>query len=267
MSTPADGRAGSLAVVGTGIRPGLHLTQEARARIEHADDVLYLLAEVAPTEWIRRLNPAAESLLPIYRLDRDREEIYEEIIEIALARVRNGRAVCLVTYGHPAVFDDASRESVRRAIAEGFEARMLPAISALDCLFVDLEVDPGLNGLQLHDATDFLVHRRSPDVTVPLVLWQISVIGRTRASDTVNREGVAILAERLAELYGHDHDVVVYEASPFPVGGPLIERVALDRLPDAGVTGLCSLYVPPVSRATPDPEVRDRVAASGDAAG
>jgi uncharacterized protein YabN with tetrapyrrole methylase and pyrophosphatase domain len=267
MSTPARGRAGSLAVVGTGIRPGLHLTQEARARIEQAGEVLYLLAEVAPTGWLRRLNPAAESLLPLYRLDRDREEIYEEIVETALARVRAGRDVCLVTYGHPAVFDDASREAVRRAIAEGFEARMFPAVSALDCLFVDLEVDPGAHGLQLHDATDFLVHRRSPDVTVPLVLWQISVIGGTRASDSVNREGLGILAERLVELYRPDHQVVVYEASPFPVGGPLIERVDLDRLPEAGVTGLCSLYVPPVSRAVPDPDVRDRVATSGDATG
>ena len=259
--------AGSLVVVGTGIRAGLHLTQETRAHIEDADDVLYLLAEVAPTEWIRRLNPSAESLLPLYRLDRDREDVYEEIVETTLTRVRAGRDVCLVTYGHPAVFDDASQESVRRAIAEGYEARLLPAVSALDCLFVDLEVDPGAHGLQLHDATDFLIHRRTPDVTVPLVLWQVSVIGRTRASDTVNREGLAILAERLAELYGHDHEVVVYEASPFPVGGPLIERVALDRLPDAGVTGLCSLYVPPVSTATPDPAIRDRVAASGDATG
>jgi uncharacterized protein YabN with tetrapyrrole methylase and pyrophosphatase domain len=267
MSVPASGLSGSLAVVGTGIRPGLHLTQEARARIEGADVVLYLLAEVAPTEWIRRLNPAAESLLPLYRLDRDREEIYGEIVQTTLARVREGRDVCLVTYGHPAVFDDASREAVRRANAEGLEARLLPAVSALDCLFVDLDVDPGAHGLQLHDATDFLVNRRSPDVTVPLVLWQISVIGRTRASGTVNRDGLRILAERLAELYGHDHEVVVYEASPFPVGGPLIERVALDRLPTAGVTGLCSLYVPPLSRATPDPEVRDRVAASGDASG
>jgi len=267
MSTPAVGRTGSLAVVGTGIRPGLHLTQEARARIEHADDVLYLLAEVAPTEWIRRLNPAAESLLPLYRLDRDREEIYEEIIETALGRVRNGREVCLVTYGHPAVFDDASREAVKRAMAEGFEARMFPAVSALDCLFVDLEIDPGANGLQLHDATDFLVHRRSPDVTVPLVLWQISVIGRTRASDSVNRDGLGLLTERLVELYGRDHEVVIYEASPFPVGGPMIERVAVDRLRESGVTGLSSLYVPPVSPATADPDVLDRVAASGDASG
>jgi hypothetical protein len=45
----------------------------------------------------------------------------------------------------------------------------------------------------------------------------------------------------------------------------MIERVSLDGLADAGVTGLSSLYVPPVSPATADPDVLDRVVASGDA--
>ena len=48
MPAAAEGRSGSLTVVGSGIRPGLQLTQEARVRIERADIVLHLLAEVGP---------------------------------------------------------------------------------------------------------------------------------------------------------------------------------------------------------------------------
>ena len=246
---------GSLAVVGSGIRLGAHLTQEARGRLELADSVYYLLAEEAPTRWIHRLNPAARSLRPVYRPGREREEIYEEIVETALGDVRQGRDVCMVTYGHPSVFDDASHESVRRARTEGFPARLYPAISALDCLFVDLEVDPGSDGMQLYDATDFLIRHRTPDPAVPLVLWQITVIGHTRATGTVDRERLRTLAERLEETYGSDHEVVVYEASPFPVGEPLIERVSLAALPQARVTGLATLYVPPASSAPADPEM------------
>ncbi len=80
---------------------------------------------------------------------------------------------------------------------------------------------------------------------MPLILWQISVIGDTRTGGTVNRDGLRVLAERLAALYGEDHQVIVYEASPFPVGRPLIEPCAVRALPDAGVTGLSTLYVPP----------------------
>jgi len=258
-SAAANGR-GSLSVVGSGIRPGLHLTQEARAQIERADDVLYLLAEVAPTTWIERLNPAAESLRPLYRPGRDRDDVYEEIVEAVLARVRRGRDVCMVTYGHPSVFDDSSHEAVHRATAEGFPARVFPGISSMDCLFADLGIDPGSRGLQLYDATDFLVHRRTPDRSVPLILWQFTVVGQSRTTGTVNRHGLRLLADRLVELYGEGHEVVVYEASPFPVGDPLIDRVALKDLADAPVSGLATLFVPPTSAPSSDPDILERLA-------
>ena len=248
MDRATGSRPGSLVVVGAGIRLGLHLTIESRDRIERADDVLYLLAELAPTSWIHTLNPAARSMIDIYRPGRDQREVYEELVETALGCVRRGRDVCMVTYGNPAVFDDSCHEAVRRAREEGYEAEMLPAVSAIDCLFVDLGVDPGRYGLQLFEARDFLDSERSPDTGVPLVLWQISVIGTTRTTDTVDRDGLRRLAARLADLYGDDHVVTVYEATPFPVGRPTIDQVPVAELPDAPVPGLSSLYVPPLER-------------------
>jgi len=177
----ASRERGSLVAVGAGIRPGLHLTQETRRRIERADDVLYLLAEVAPTSWIHHLNPSGVSMSELYRPGRDPSEVYEELVERALELVRRGRKVCMVTYGNPAVFDDSCHEAVRRARKEGYRAELLPAISAIDCLFADLDVDPGRGGLQLYDATDFLDSKREPDTGVALVLWQISVVGATSA--------------------------------------------------------------------------------------
>jgi hypothetical protein len=143
------------------------------------------------------------------------------------------------------VFDRTSHEAVRRARAEGFEARILPGITAEDCLYVDLELDPGAAGCQSFDATDFLVRRRAPDPAVPLILWQVGVVGETRTTGEVRRLGLSVLGERLEELYGAEHELVVYEATPFPVGRPMIERCAVRQLADAGVTGLSTLYVPP----------------------
>ena len=248
MDRATGPRRGSLAVVGAGIKLGLHLTQETRGRIQRADDVLYLLSEIAPTSWIHTLNPAARSMIDIYQPGRDQREVYEELVETALGCVRRGRDVCMVTYGNPAVFDDSCHEAVRRAREEGYEAEMLPAVSAIDCLFVDLGVDPGRYGLQLFEATDFLDSERTPDTAVPLVLWQISVIGTTRTTDTVDREGLRRLAARLNDLYGEDHVVTVYEATPFPVGRPTIDQVPVAELPHAPVPGLSSLYVPPLGR-------------------
>ena len=119
MPLPAASDKGSLVVVGSGIRPGRHLTRETRSCIERADDVLYLLAELAPTSWLHQLNPSAESMIEIYRPGLDQREVYEELVERVLERVRQGRNVCMVTYGHPAVLDDSCHEAVRRARAEG----------------------------------------------------------------------------------------------------------------------------------------------------
>lgn len=235
------------------------MTQESRARIERADKVLYLLAEVAPTSWIARLNPSAESLRPLYALGRPHADVYQDLVSTILSWVRRDLDVCVAFYGHPCVFDQTSHEAVRRARAEGFEARILPGISAEDCLYADLGLDPGEDGCQSFDATDFLVYGRRPDVSVPLILWQISVIGATLTTGTVSRSGLRILAERLEELYDPDHEVVVYEATPFPVGRPIVERCPVRDLADARVTGLSSLFVPAKPRPARDASMMARL--------
>lgn len=255
-------RTGSLTIVGAGIRSGLHVTQEARARIERADKVLYLLAEDMPTAWLRALNDSAESMAALYRPGRRYRDVYDDIVDTILGWVRKDIDVCAVTYGHPSVFDTSTAEAVHRARAEGYRTRVLPGISALDCLFVDLEIDPGKDGCQMFDATDFLVRRRTPDVAVPLVLFQISVIGGKLTTADPDRFNVGILAERLAETYGSEHEVVVYEASPYPVGRPTIERCRVSDLADADVTGMSSLFVPPRTNASRDAEVMSRLGMS-----
>src|SRR5262245_28308970 len=176
-----------------------------------------------------------------------------------MAHVRKPQDVCVVFYGHPSVFDRTSHDAVGRARAEGFPARILPGITAEDCLYVDLEIDPGASGMQSFDATDFLVRRRTPDTTVPLILWQVGVVGRTRTTGEVRRAGLEVLAESLSELYGPEHELVVYEATPFPIGRPMIERCAVADLADGEVTGLSTVFVPAVAEAAVDPQVMARL--------
>jgi uncharacterized protein YabN with tetrapyrrole methylase and pyrophosphatase domain len=176
--------AGRLTIVGTGITLAVHVTPEARAAIARADEVLYLLAEPAAAVWIEGLPPGARSLETLYELGGDRRAIYARIVDEVAAAVARGGEVCLALYGHPGVFAYPSHELLRRAREEGWEARMLPAVSAEGCLFADLGVDPGLIGCLSFEATDFLVHRRRPDTAAGLVLWQIGVIGTASAGST-----------------------------------------------------------------------------------
>jgi uncharacterized protein YabN with tetrapyrrole methylase and pyrophosphatase domain len=250
---------GSLTVVGTGIQLGTQLTPEARMAITHADAVLVLVAEPVVQAAVERLNPQTRSLHEHYVVGQSRADAYEAMVEEILAHVRRGLDVCAAFYGHPGVFVAPSHEAVRRAREEGFRARMLPGISAEDCLFADLGVDPARVGCQSYEATEFLVHGRRVDRTAGLVLWQLGTVGNTAAAEEATPSGLGVLVEVLLEHYPSGHDVVVYEASPLPGYEPRIRRVRLGDLAPQHVTALSTLYVPPVEPAELDLTMLDRL--------
>jgi hypothetical protein len=179
--------------------------------------------------------------------------------EYIVSFVRRGLRVCAVFYGHPGVFVFPSHEAVIRARHEGFPARMLPGISAEDCLFADLGVDPGRRGCRTFEATDFLVRRRQPDVTVPLILWQAGAVGRTDYPRDGNRANLAVLAEVLTTQYGPGHEVVLYQAAAGPGGDPVIEFVRLDQLVQVPVLLTFTLYLPPGAEAPVDRQMAARL--------
>jgi precorrin-6B methylase 1 len=208
----ADAR-GSLAVVGTGIQLVRQLTPEAREEIERADEVLFVVADAATAAWLASLNPAARSLSGLYRPGVRRDRVYAAMVDEILGAVRTGSRVCAVFYGHPGVYVQPSHEAVRRARAEGFAARMLPAVSAEDCLVADLGVDPGEHGWQSYEATDFLARRLRPEPTAALVLWQVDGIGRHDASRDPDPRGLHALGRALLAHYPPAHELVFYRGA------------------------------------------------------
>jgi precorrin-6B methylase 1 len=253
---------GSLTVVGSGIKTGLQTTPEARQCIERADKVLYLFAEPVSAKWVSKLNPSAQSLERFYSPSKDRTQTYQEMVEEILAWVWRGLEVCVVLYGHPGVFVAPSDAAIRRARQEGFGARMLPGVSAEDCLFADLGVDPGALGCQSFEATKFLLYPRSFDTATPLLLWQVAGVGVRHGVTQPSAAGLQVLAEFLQDRYGPDHEVVLYEASPYPVFDPIVQRVRLGELPTAELTPMCTLYVPPKQPPPANPDMSARLGVS-----
>ena len=240
---------GVLTAVGIGIRAPAQATLEATARIEAAQKVFSLVADPLAEYWLRKLNRNTESLAGLYAVGKDRRETYREMIERILAAVREPLQVCAVAYGHPGVAAYPLHESIRRARAEGHRTEMLPGVSAEDCLFADLGVDPVAGGCTSYEATDFLLYRRAADPAGNLVLWQIGAIAeagyKRERNGAWNPAGVAVLREVLLETYPPDHQVVVYEAAQVPLAQPRIARIPLERLTEAPMTAMSTLYVPP----------------------
>jgi len=253
---------GSLTVVGTGIHLVGDLTLAAKAWIEQADKVLFAVADPVTAEWLRTLNPTAEALPVDTNLPR-RRMMHQAMVEHILTEVRQGLRVCVVFYGHPGVFVDPAHDAIRQAQCEGFKAQMLPGISAQDCLFADLGVDPGKCGCQSFEATDFLIRRRKFDPTSALILWQIAVIGHLGFYQAGGHaHGLSVLAEELQRWYAPDHEVVIYEAAVYPVCAPVIQRLPLCKLREANITEISTLYVPPKAVAVVDEAMMMRLGMS-----
>ena len=249
---------GRLTVVGTGVRPS-QLTPQARLAIERARKVFYLLPDPAAAGWIHALNGTAESLHPTLDGPMANGDPHGRLVEAILTPVRQGLSTCAAFLGHPGVLLDPARRAVRRGREEGFPAEMLPGISAQDCLYADLGVDPGQAGCQSYEATDFLVHRRRFDPTSHLILWQIGAMGTMSSPTRPAADGLRVLAETLAPSYGPGHRVTVYEPDSRGGAAPRIEETTLADLPGVAVELFSMLYVPPLAPRPVDPGLLARM--------
>lgn len=242
---------GSLTIVGTGIKLMSHLTTEAQSCIEQADKLFILGNGSLAEAWLTDLNANLTNLAGLYAKDKPRHDTYAEMVQLILKSVRAGQRVCAVFYGHPGVFVTPSHEAVRQARAEGYSAQMWPGISAEDCLFADLGIDPATDGCQSYEATDFLIRPRQFDTSSHLILWQIGVIGHLTAPVAgQTHPGLAILAKKLAGYYPAGHLVYIYEAATLPGMEPLVRQAQLHQLPQLPVSAISTLYVPPAGTPT-----------------
>ena len=145
-------------LVGSGIELVRDTTIGARIAIESAEKVLMLVTDPASELWIRKLNSNVESLFDCYVEGRPRLEAYKKMVERIFNNVREGFKVCVVFYGHPVFLFNLHTNLSRLPASKGL-VLVLPGISAEDCLFADIGLDPGKDGCQSFEATDFLVRK------------------------------------------------------------------------------------------------------------
>ncbi len=213
------------------------------------------------------MHADARSLQPFYREGKSRMQTYRQMVQAMLTEVRAGRRVCGAFYGHPGVFAWSPHKAIEMARAEGYHAHMEPGISAEDCLYAALGIDPGTVGCQHFEASQMMFYRRRVDPTAYLVVWQVGLAGdqslKRFSTGPAYRQ---ILVDVLARDYPLDHEVILYRAPTLPLHHPRIERLALGDLPQAFIEVADTLVIPPASSLQADPEIRARLTALDQAA-
>ncbi|SEI43992.1 SAM-dependent methyltransferase [Frateuria terrea] len=264
MNTPApptNETRGSLACVGMGMTLGSHLTPLARSHIEQADVVFAGLSDGIVELWLQRMHPDVRSLQPYYREGKSRLQTYREWVELMMAEVRAGKRVCGVFYGHPGIFAWSPHKAIAAARAEGFHAHMEPGISAEDCLYADLGIDPGRFGCQHFEASQLLFYERRIDASGYLVLWQAALVGdRSLGRLATGPAYRQLLVDRLVRDYPPQHEAIIYRAPTLPIEKPRIRRVALRDLARAPMSAEETVVLPPAFPLRPNLAMQARLA-------
>ena len=166
-----------LALVGSGIKSISHLTIEAQTYIQQAEYVLYLINEPILEDWLKQNSKKCTSLEPIYFSCDKRELAYKKISIEILNFLQFYNFITVVIYGHPTVFSSPGLEAVKTAKKNNIETVIIPGISAEDCLFAELGIDPSESGCFTIEATNFLISNESLSKYSDLVIWQLGMIG------------------------------------------------------------------------------------------
>lgn len=265
LEDPADAtRKGQLIVVGLGITLGSHLTPIARSAIEGADVVFVAASHRLVEDWVRGMNADVRSLQPHYQPGRPRIEGYRAMVAEMLVAVRAGKRVCAAFYGHPGVFAWVPHRALIEARASGFDSVMEPGISAEDCLYADLGLDPGNHGCIHHEATRWMLESRPVDTSALLVLWQVGLAGDMSMGLVPSAERQRqLLVDKLLRHYPGDHGVTLYEAAVLPIHKFRAVTLPLRDLAAASFDQHATLVVPPFGAAAADEHVHAALATLG----
>ncbi|MEE2023778.1 SAM-dependent methyltransferase [Alkalimonas mucilaginosa] len=256
---------GSLVCVGTGMTLGSHISPLSRNYIEQADVVFVLVADGITEQWIESMNSDVRSLQPFYLEGKSRLLSYKEMVAVILAEVRAGKKVVGAFYGHPGVFAWVPHKAIATARAEGYQAHMEPGISAEDCLYADLGIDPGTYGCQHYEASQFMFYHCPINPSAYLVLWQVGVAGdKSLARFSTDSTYRALLVEALQAHYSQHHQVILYEAICLSIQKVRIETLPLKDLPHSDISLKTTLIIPPANAMRPNHKMLQRLAALED---
>lgn len=238
-----------LYIVGLGIVSVRQVTREAESAMRRSTEIFYASDAIGIHGYLSDLCPkVTEIYVSTLREGEDRLSKYNRIAATVIEAALDHPQVTFAVAGHPMVFVYPTQQIVRAAEDVGLRVKVLPGISSFDCMIVDLQLDPGTQGVQMFETTALLLQQRPLHPDVPCFLWQIGSVETrmfTRARSVPER--FTRLQEHLMKFYPADHLVKVVYSSSHPLAAPAILEFPIDRMHEhAGeIHPGATLYIPP----------------------
>lgn len=195
------------------------ITKEVEEVLRKSERVFLLFYQKVLHDYIANdLGTPVTDLHSEYEEGLDRSKTYRKMADRVMSAAIDATApITLELYGHPTIFVSPTRIIQEEAPEKGLLVKVLPGISSIDCIFAEIGFDPGTSGIQMYEATDFLVRRFTPDPSVPLFLWQIGTLETGLYSSKRSKpERFVRLRQYLQKFYPADHILYLLRTATYP---------------------------------------------------
>ena len=200
-------RLADLYLLGIGIKGMSQISLETQEILKRCRLVFHLSYS---HDELRALNSNLVDLADEYWTEESHDLVYDRLVARIMKEVARGPGVASVTYGHPLFFDDVHMELTRICRRKKLNCVVLPAISSLDTLSVDLGVDYG-EGLQVFEAVDLVEGKLKINPQLHTLVFQIGEYGMQTTSYIPSEEPKRFIKiqKYLMRYFPADHPIVV----------------------------------------------------------
>jgi uncharacterized protein len=243
-----------LYIVGAGIAVPDHLTIQTVEVLRACTRIYTNLTESKLNLLPDDLRAKCISLWPLYQENRPRADNYRDVANAVVEKIANERPVAWLTPGHPLVFDSVSTTLIQAARARSWSVSIVPGISSLDTVLVELGYDPA-SGLLVHEATSLVMQNLALLPSVATLLLQPSAFGShiTHYSSQFEGPDLTLLRDHLLRFHVPEHPCAFVRSASSPGETNRLSWVQLRDLASAPYEAVAgsTLFLPPAPAASP----------------
>ena len=205
-----------LYLLGSGVLSFLDVTLYTQKILRQCKTVFFLHDMPTLGRFLKEITPNPVNLLPIFYVDgRHRTDIYQDIARHVMEGAELEKPIAFLSHGHPLVYSSISQLILAACAERGIAVEVVPAVSSLDRMYVDLGLDIAERGLQVFQTSMALGNGIVLNPNVDCIFFQISHATShlaERKRETLPDE-VTPIKEYLLAFYPPEHLVYVVESA------------------------------------------------------
>ncbi len=204
-------------IIGIGIGGVSQISLRSNSLLASSEKVFSLVTNRQFPLYLETLNQQTEDLIQYYKPNRTADEIYNGISNhiINSGISENWEEATFVVEGNPQLYNIPVKLLKKKAIELDWNVKIHPAISSLDTILIDLDLQIEELGVQIFDAPRMMINKQKIQNNIPCLILQIANCNNNHFSNIEKQspEDYLPLKNWLLNFYPESHEVVIVNSA------------------------------------------------------